>query len=422
MQHTLQEKIDKIKEKFHLDHFYLKRHHLFKEISRLGNVSYILNMEWFPELTDEESDDLNPPGTVSIDVDFHTLRVKNIVFVNELNLLDGDLPAYEDTEAAMEWVEDITGLEFGRQFKLVPTDGSELSFIAAVDNIPVFPGGEITLEFNGEGKLSVFSIFGEFPDADQVDWEPFSITGETVKEVARNSSRLLQVPLVDNAEWKNVYRVPRFLISNRDGSVLSFEEAEQGPGDLFMDEILEWDRAERSREITEKTIDQDTEVTLEEALANRQQEPRVLTDSEQETVVLEVRNYLMQLRPEESGKWKITSITPDEDYLFAELKRTEEDTRVIQRKLTIVLEADSLEAVNLIDNEFLLDAFADFTEAPAVQFPEGEAISSLTKYLEAEPVYVYDKETARYRLYGIVSSPLAVDAATGELSHMEEIS
>lgn len=420
MHEKLQELVDFTKEKFSLDEFQLKRYQLFKEKDHNNELSYIFNMEWFPTRSTDETDEFNPPGTVSIDVDFHTKRVKSLIFVDGINDLEAELPTSDAPEMAIEWVENETGLEFGRQFKLENTEGPDLIFLAAVDNIPIYPSGYIELEFNDEGKLSLFTMHGNFPDAEKVSWEPFALTETETKELVKNQLTLLEIPIVDEEKWQKVYTISSSFITNTTKEVLSYEEVETDPAHVLLNQALEWENAEPS-EFPKKEIDQSTDASVEEALNNKVQGPAPLTDQEQNQVIRQVEAYLQHIKPEDSGKWMLTSIQREDKYIYAVLRLNKPELRVITRKLTVVLETDTLQPINHIDNQALLDTFQELSSAPEATITKDEAFDRLYKHIEISPIYVYDKINEEYILCGKIDSALAIDAVTGDLVEMEAL-
>lgn len=79
MHEKLQAIVDHTAEKFGLNDYYLKRHHIYREMNNLNETSYQLSMEWFPVNAEETDEDYNPAGTAVIDVDIHTRKLKRII-------------------------------------------------------------------------------------------------------------------------------------------------------------------------------------------------------------------------------------------------------------------------------------------------------------------------------------------------------
>lgn len=421
MHEKLQELITYTSEKFNLTDYELKRHHFFKEKHRLNETVYILNMEWFPREAIDEGDDFNPPGAISIDLDFHTKQLKDIVFVHGINRLEANLPEADQIEAAIEWVEQESGLEFGRQFKLINNDGTQLSFRAAADNIAVFPSGYIQLDFNEEGKLSQYSIHGTFPEEDKIRWEPFNLTSSQTENIVKQQCTLFEIPIVDQEKWLNVYGVSACFITNDGERIIAFEEVENDFSYTPLQTTLHWETIEE-RAFPAQDIDISTETTLEAALENKQPaESQHISEETQQNAISLVKAYLQSIKPEDSGKWKIISLRREASYLFAELKLAAGESRVINRKITIILDAATLQPVNHVDNVALLETFQVFKEAKEAKLSLAEAFNTLFQYVEITPVYVYNKTEDMYKLCGKIDCDYAIDATTGELITLDEL-
>ncbi len=154
---------------------------------------------------------------------------------------------------------------------------------------------------------------------------------------------------------------------------------------------------------------------------NKVQGPAPLTDQEQNQVIQQVEAYLQHIKPEDSGKWMLTSIQREDKYIYAVLRSNKPELRVITRKLTVVLETDTLQPINHIDNRALLDTFQELSSAPEATITKDEAFDRLYKHIEISPIYVYDKINEEYILCGKIDSALAIDAMTGDLVEMEAL-
>lgn len=416
MDQRIQAIIDYVAEKYKLDNYYLKRHHIFSE-----DTSYILNMEWFPNDAEITSEDYSPAGTLSMDVDIHTKLLRRIIFVNGVNVTEASFPQAGNTELAIEWIEQETGLEFGRQFKIVHEEEKELHFQAAVDNIAVFPSGSIDIEFNEQGKLSLFSIDGSFPDEEQLSWEPFALTEETIEPISRTQLKLLEIPVEEEEKWRSVYATTTIFVTNDGQNTISYEQVESPKSLTSVDIILEWD-ASIDEPFERKDFDLSLEVSPEEAFAKTKNTDRdVLTENDQIQVQSAVLSFLQREYPQASGKWKMTGIWSEKDYIFAELKPAAPSTRVIDRKIRLIIDPTTYEAINYMDNYAILDLFNHFKKADDPKISKEEAFTKLSKHIEVTPVYVYDKTQNRYVLCGKVDCGYGVDSVTGEIILLDEL-
>ena len=96
----IQEIVDFTADKFKLEAFYLKRHAIYREKIDQNGESFVLNMEWFPNDAIISDEDLNPAGTISIDIDIHSKLIRRLIFVEGENKLETDLPKAGNTELA----------------------------------------------------------------------------------------------------------------------------------------------------------------------------------------------------------------------------------------------------------------------------------------------------------------------------------
>ncbi|MBP1948999.1 hypothetical protein [Virgibacillus litoralis] len=413
MNEQLQNLIDYTHEKLGLNDYYLKRHHFFREINNLNETAYILNMEWFPKELTQSDEDYNPPGTAVIDINFHTKAVKRIIFVEDVSYAESSLYPSSEKENAIEWIEELTGLTFGRQFLLVSEDDNVLSFGAAVDNIPVAPTGTIELEFNNEGKLTIFSIDGDFPNEDQIQWEPFSLTPDKYEPLASRQCKLIEVPDKDQEKWLPIYGIEEIYLVNDGERTIPFDKDLNSF--VKKNSVMKWDKPSEGEFIKQDT-DLSIEVTLDQLLANEPHPDTIpITNTEVETCEQEVLRFLQLEFPNESGEWKLTGLYLENGYIFAELKPTKFTNRAFDRKIKLMIDRENYNAVNYIDNDMLLDMFKHFKDADDPSVSQEEAFEKIRDYVEVEPVYVYNNEKNSYIMCGKMDCPYGVNAITGDI-------
>ena len=417
----IQEIVDFTADKFKLEAFHLKRHAIYREKIDQNGESFVLNMEWFPNDAIISDEDLNPAGTISIDIDIHSKLIRRLIFVEGENKLETDLPKAGNTELAIEWIEQETGLEFGRQFKLVQEEDKELFFQAAVDNISVFPSGSIQVRFNDGHKLTLFSIDGHFPNEDQLNWEPFALTPEKIEPIAKAQTKLLEIPLEDEEKWKAVYGITTVFVTNDGDKTISYEQVESSESYTQHDLVLQWEKT-IEEPLARKDIDLSQEVTVEEAFASKDALVDIpLNDDEQKQVIKAVQNFMQREYPQASGDWKLAALWREKAYIIAELRPTKPDARVIDRKIKLLMDGADCEALNYVDNQALVDMFKHFEHADEPKFSEEEAFEKLAKHIDITPVYVFDKTQNRYILCGKVDCGYGVDSFSGEIILLDEL-
>lgn len=421
MEEQLQELADDTQKKFGLADYYLKRHHIFYETNNL-ETTYLLSMEWFPEGHDQTDEDYNPAGTAVIDVDIHTKAVKRIVFVHEKTFAtEGDYPSTADQDSVIEWVEEMTGLQFGRQFQLLLEEDGAFSFQAVVDNIPVYPSGSIEVEFNDYDQLASFFIDGSFPAEDIVKWEPFSLTPEKVDQTVRNQFKLLEVPLEAQEKWLPVYGIEELFVANDGSRTLPFEPITHQGSYVEKALIMGWDTLSNEKFYSEE-IDLSSDVSEKQALAN---EPHLdtfpITESEQMNCEEETLHFLQRVYPDDSGKWTLTGLRRDNGAIVAELRLTYGDKRALQRKLRLIIDSERYIAINYVDNNLLFDMFKHFHSAETPAILANEAFEKIREHIEITPVYVFDNEMHGYILCGKIDCDYSVNAVNGEFVLLDEL-
>lgn len=420
MDERLKEMIDHTAEKLGLEDYYFKRHHIFREKNHFNETTYLLCMEWFPNENSQTDNDLNPPGTALVDIDFHTQAVKRIVFVNDTSYANDDIFPAPDKESVIDWIESMTGLDYGKQFKLAEEQDGALRFHASIDNIPVSPSGTIKIEFNDANQLILFSIDGVFPTEDRVLWEPFSLTPETVASVAKDQFTRADIPLQEEEKWLTIYGLEEVYVTNNGMHTIPFEGLDQG-SKVEINQVMEWDETVYETFSSEE-IDVVLEVTLEQALANESHpETFPITEPEQERCIKETRYFLQREFPNDTGKWMLKGLHRENNFIFAILMPTETESTLIPRKIKLVIDGENDKAISYRDNNVLLDMFTDF-QAPDKQIISQEmAYQQISKHIEVTPVYVYDPVKEVYILCGKVDCDYAVNAASGELVSLDEL-
>ncbi|WP_100013098.1 hypothetical protein [Lentibacillus sediminis] len=414
MKEKLQEVIEDVKQTFGLGAYQLHQQQIFREIAGADRTSYILNLEFIPG-GEAAADGHHPEGTASIDIDLHTRELKRITFSEEVNLATHEGFPASDKEAAIEWVEEMTGLEFGRQFRLLKDEELALEFEAAVDNIPVHPGGFIHIKFNNDGQLVHFSIYGVFPDESQINWEPFNLTPEKVELVADKQCKLLEIPIEEEGRWLQVYGMEEIFLSNDGATTLPMEQGTVWHSHVPVDKVLEWEKPVKSAFQTED-IDLANEVTAKEALAEVPDPALLPITAEDQTRAIEgAIHFLQQEFPDDSGKWKAAGMQRVSRYIIVVVTPAVPGHRVIERRLKLFLDQETFAVVNYMDDQALLNMLSDYRQAEPAKISRETAFEKLSNSLSARPMYVYEKQQQCYVLCGKLNCGYVVDAVTGEL-------
>ncbi|WP_010531461.1 hypothetical protein [Lentibacillus jeotgali] len=425
MDEQLQEIIDYVRETVGLNDHELKRYQFFREKNHFNETIYILNMEWFPTGDAGSDEDFNPQGTAVVDINFHTKAIRLLNFAAGVNSADSSLyPLSAAKEDVIDWIEEITGLTFGRQFLIAHEEDTTLKFGAAVDNIPVSPSGRIRVGFNDDDVLTGFSIDGEFPNEAQIEWEPFALTPDKYEPFAKDQCRLLVLPDQEQEKWLPVYGIEEVFLTNDAVQTIPFTYGEDRSSYMTLDEVLQWEEPLEGGEFEQKEIDLSPEVDLVTVLANEPHPETIpLTETEVEAGKQEVLRFMRLVYPNESGKRKLSGIHLKDDYILAEIRPLQENAvkNALDIKVKLVIDRASLTAVNYFDQSRLLKAFSNFSSAEEPVMSSEEAFESLREHIEIEPVYVYDCERDSYIMCGKLDCAYGVNAVTGELVALNDM-
>ncbi|MBC5635495.1 hypothetical protein H8S33_01530 [Ornithinibacillus sp. BX22] len=410
MNEHVKEIANKLQQEYGLEQYVLKREHIFSETTQDNQTNYILSLEWFPVHQSEENEEYNPEGTAVLEVNLHTNELKQLIFVNDVSYAtEGIFPAPE-LESVIEWVEEETGMMFGRQFKLDYEDGTAFSFQATVDNIAVAPSGNIDITFNENNQLTQFSIDGVFPSEKDIDWEPFSLMKEDLMDYIKQQLKLIETPIEEEEKWLKVWTMDTIFIRNDKTNIIIPASLYQLDTYKELNVLLEWDSTSQ-RDFTPKDIDFSTEVSYEDAMAKIRVNP--LTEDEIQSTIEETKDFLSNLYPDDSGKWTLTGMYPEGNYIIAELKLAA--STPLDRKLKVIISRDSLQTANYWDSKLLFEVFESYAKAEEATIPLDEAFGKIIEHVELTPVYVKDPNSDSYHLCGRLDCEVVVIGTTGEI-------
>ncbi|MUV37519.1 hypothetical protein JNUCC1_01325 [Lentibacillus sp. JNUCC-1] len=420
MDERLQEAADDIQKRLGFgDQYRLVRHELFPEKNILNETYYVFSTEWFPvDAADDE--DFNPAGTAVVDIDLHSKALRRLVFVHETTLADQASYPEPNESDVIEWIEEMTGLVYGKQFTLAQQNEDEFAFAAAVDHIPVSPTGWIGVEFD-DGKLTMFTMDGHFPNDSEVEWEPFALTFDKIAYVAEQQCRLIDIPIESEERWQPIYTIEEAFVKNDGRETISLSSQNVLGTMIEKDLILEWDERDETP-FEQQELDLALKATADEAF-NRKAHPDTLPiTAEAETVcVEEAKRFLKRVFPEDSGQWRLVGLRRENGYIFADLKPADVGDAYFQRKIQVVLDGTDYEAVNAIDNKMLLDMFENYTPAENARISAKEAFEQLRDDIELSPTYVYDQTLGHYVLSGRLDCLYGIDATTGQHIELNEL-
>ena len=264
-------------------------------------------MEWFPNhVTVQEDDGSNPEGTAIIEINVATRKFESAIFVmGKTYAKDGVTFANLDTKTIIKWIEHETGLTYGKQFQLHKEEEGELHFTECIDGVAVSPSGSIEVKFNQEGKLTLFSVHGQFPSKEMVKEETYTLSLEAVEQLAKEQLKLVEFPSYEQKKLFPVYAVEEIYVTNDGTSTIPFEIIADVKSYLKIDQTIYWDEP-INEPFERKEINWIEDVTAEQAFSCEPSPVSFpITKVEQEKCVMAVKDFLRQEYPNDTGKWML---------------------------------------------------------------------------------------------------------------------
>lgn len=420
MDPRVQELIDFTSNKLGLENYYLHTHHLERKTNLLNETIYTCEMEWFPNGTKETEEDLNPEGTAVVTLRIDNLKFESIIFVGGKSYGTGLTFSNISKEGIIDWIEEESGLKYGEQFELVQKEEREFSFKGHFPGINISPSGHIEIKFDEEGKLIFFSSHGVFPFESLIRKEEFTLTLEKVQEMAANQLKRLEMPSFEKKQSIPIYAIEELFIRNDQLGTYPFEIFAKGHRSLEMDEILSWETP-ISRKFERQEIEFFENLTPEEAFSlapHPDLEP--ITEENYKKIIVAVTDFLRTVYQEDSGKWALKTLHRENRNIHVTLRKIESDGIVFKRKLLVIVDK-SLQVINYLDNQPMIDTVKDFEKAGDINVTHEEAFAKIKPHLELTPVYVYDSNLHQYVLCGKLDCHEGVHAGSGEVISLDDI-
>ena len=409
--------IDLTHAKFGLQNYYLESQQLYRRVNLFNDTEYILSMEWVPNQSVAHAEDENPEGTAVIEIDVTTQKVKSVIFVNDKSFADG--VTFADKRDMIKWVEQETGLTFRKQFQLQKNEINELSFNECVDGIALYPSGWIEIKRDSQGNLTMFSAYTHAPTEEQTKKDTYSLTLDKVEDLAIDRLVLADLPLFEQKKSIPVYAIDEIYLTNVGMVEVPYEFIEYKINPI--DKMIYWDKPSgKSRE--RKVLHWTDEATVEQAFS-REPSPDSLpiTETEQKMCLYEVKAFLSREYSSDSGKWILKALYRYKGYILAVVRPVHKNRLLFQRKLTLMIDRNSLHLCNFIDNKPFLDQIDQFQVSEKIAVTKEEAYTKIKPFLELNPYYVYDFKQKQYILCGKLDCDYAVYASDGKIVMLNDL-
>lgn len=419
----IQKLIDETKVKFGLEDYYLKRYHFHRFVNLFNETVYRFCMEWFPNHVREHEDDhSNPEGTAVIEVNLNTGKFENVIFVMGKTYAKGGVVFSSiNVNEMIKWIEQETGLIYGKQFQLQKEEEGEFLFQECFEGVAVSPAGFIEIEINQEGQLLSFAVSGQFPTQEMVRVETYQLSFEKIEHLAKDQLKLIEFPSIEKKKIFPIYAVEEIYFTNDGKSTIPFEEVVHEKSLLEVNKVMEWDEPLNSS-YERKEIHWQEDISAEQAFS-LEPSPDVfpISKAEQEKCVKAVQDFLRQEYSKDTGKWVLKTLHREKGYIHATLEQKEQEQDVFQRKLKIIIDGKMMQAVNDFDNISLLEIYHQFEAPDQVSLSKEGAYETLKKWFELKPVYVYDYKQKQYILCGKFDCQYGVNAANGDIIALDDL-
>lgn len=414
--------IDETKTKFGLGDYYLARYGLHRDVNMFNETIYTLSMEWFPKhIQIDEDADFNPDGTAVIEIDIHSERYKSVIFVGGKCYANGIKFEHPDLGEMVKWIERETGLSYGKQFQVYKEQERKYQFRAYMNGTIVFPSGSIEIELDSSNNLIVFTVDGQFPTQEMEREETYTLSLEKIESIAKSQLRLLEFPIEENESLLPIYAVEEIYVTNEEKSIIPFEAVLDEKPHVRLDRTIHWE-SPANQPFEEREIQWHEDVSPEQAfLREPSPDSMPISEADQERCIQAVQILLSQKYANDSGKWILKTLHRDMGYIHATLTKNDQKQFIFQRKLTVIIDPNSFQPVNFIDNKPMLEMFNHYQKLEKVTITKEEAYEKLKDKLELKPCCVYDFDQKKYVLCGKLDCQYGLNAANGEVVALDDL-
>ncbi len=420
MDKRLQKIVDEAQEKFGLNAYRLERHSIYKERDTTGDAYYTFTMEWFPkELNEPIEEDYNPEGTAIVEYAIQKQHFSDVSFVQGESFSTKTHFPGKTVDEVATWLEKETGLVYKQDFKLTQANANGFQFESDVDGIYFSPSCMIEVDFDDVGKLTSYHSYGMNLSQDLVKRSKFMLTLEEIEPIVKKQLQLVNFPSETEKRFVPVYAMEEVYVTADGERVIPFMEHERS--EVKVDEVIEWDKPLEGQ-INREEVTVVVEVSPEEAFRKVDVGEKLTLSAEQiERSKNIIRDVLRVEHPYESGKWRLSKLQRQENFIEGHCERDEENPTLFNRKVVVFINPETMNVLNYLDNDSMFEIFDVFAPAEKAVVTHEEAFEKMVSYITLDPTYVYDEFTGKYILCGLLDAAEAVDAVTGEIISLGDI-
>lgn len=419
MDKRVKDLVDFTRDKWGLENYYLHNYNFSRTLNAINETVYTLNMEWFPaHITHQEDKDYNPEGTAVIDLNMMNRQFESVIFVGGKAFTNGSVIRSIELNEIIQFIESETGLKYVHQFHLKSQDEKEFLFQSSIDGVAVSPTGTIEIKFDQEGKMTYFSLIGQFPSLDKVKVESFSLKYIDVEQVAKEQLKLIEFPSRKQKKWILIYCLEEIYLKNDQSNTLAYIHK----GLVYIiDERIHWKKSIKKL-FKRRQINVIENLTTTQVFSYEPHPDLIpLSDSEIKNSILTVKEFLSGVYSGDSGKWIVKTLQREKGYIFANLGVTNQETFMFKRKLRLFIDPKTFEVMNYIDNKKFIELYEDYQGADNININFDQAYESIKCLIDLKPVYVYDFHQKRYILCGKIDSDFGVNGFDGNVVELDHL-
>ena len=172
----------------------------------------------------------------------------------------------------------------------------------------------IEVDFDDAGKLTFLHSYGTNPASGiSLSNQNSLLTLEEIEPIVKKQLQLVNFPSESEKRFVPVYAMEEVYVTVDGKRIIPFMEHERS--EVKVDEVIEWDKPLEGQ-INREEITVVVEVSVEEAFGNVDAGEKLTLSAEQiERSKKVVRDVLRAEYPDESGKWKLSKLQRQENFI-----------------------------------------------------------------------------------------------------------
>ncbi|WP_313532983.1 hypothetical protein [Exiguobacterium sp.] len=380
---------------------------------------YSFETFWIPygtSIIEEDDGTMLPEGTVQIAINPVTKRTTTLSLHGSIlvHSVPNDL---RDISTRIAWLESETGMIHGTHFMLEEENETFFSYVSCYDGVQLSPGCFIHLTLTENGQLDELFIYGPHPLEHRVESKSFTLTLEEIKSLIQQQIKWFSYLKTGH---QYAHTVAETFVT-QEGTILVPSKLDFTTS-IEVNDVLTWTGLS-SKTHKRHPFQSGETVTANDVITQTQHPDFRPIPQETVSACRAVINGIIQSEyPADSGQWVLRHIYRQDPYLAVTLSHAHPTSYADQyRRVPILLDAKTLQWIDLVDYQEYHAAFASVT-APELEDHQQDIIfNALRPYLSLTPRYVFDASKGQYVLCGLLDSNHAYLPATNEVVLLRDL-